>query len=213
MSVAMKQPREVVRLWEMVAAGEEESLKTIFQGYRSTLDYPGCMHFATFLRWNEGAKVILTVRDSPEQWAQSARSTIYSSSWQKTLLTKLLFSLPLTNFYYLQYIQKIAFSAHKTNPTKRNSDLETLYIEWNNHVIETVPDQRLLVYNVKEGWEPLCRFLEVPIPDDEFPFLNDSREFKKVSLFENTSRLICIAAIVTVLVVIALGLTFGLHQI
>ena len=212
MSVAMKQPRDVVKLWERVAAGEEEALRTIFQGYQSTLDYPGCTHFATFMRWNEDAKVILTVRDSPEEWTRSVRSTIFSSSWSKTLLMKLLFSLPLSNLYYLQYIQQVSFNAHNVNPLDPECDLQALYTDWKEHVINTIPEDRLLVYSVKEGWEPLSRFLGVPVPDEKFPHLNNSREFKKDSYFERTRRLIYLAVIVAVLVVIALGLTFGLHK-
>ena len=212
MSVAMKQPREVVSLWESVAKGDKEALKIIFRGYRSTLDYPGCTHFATLLDWNETAKVILTVRDSPKAWARSARSTIFSPSLLRKLLLKLLFCLPLTNLYYLQYIQQTSFSAHNTNPLDPDCDLETLYTTWNNHVKETVPGDKLLVYNVKEGWGPLCRFLEVPVPEVGFPCLNDRREFKKSSVFERTNRLICLAVVVTLIAAIALGLSFGLYR-
>jgi hypothetical protein len=46
-------------------------------------------------------------------------------------------------------------------------------------VRETIGPNRLLVFDVKEGWEPLCAFLGVPVPDGEaFPHLNDTAEFK-----------------------------------
>jgi hypothetical protein len=41
-------------------------------------------------------------------------------------------------------------------------------------VRDTIDPARLLVFDVKEGWAPLCRFLEVPIPDQPFPRLNDT---------------------------------------
>jgi len=44
-------------------------------------------------------------------------------------------------------------------------------------VQEAVPSDRLLVWSVSEGWEPLCEFLEVPVPDAPFPKLNDGAEF------------------------------------
>ena len=212
MSVAMKQPREVVRLWKRVAGGEEDALKTIFQGYQSTLDYPGCTHFATFMRWNDRAKVILTVRESPEEWARSAGSTIFSLSWSKKFIMKLLFCFPLTKLYYLQFIQQVSFSAHNMSPMDEGCDLSALYTNWNNHVIKTVPADKLLVYRVDEGWGPLCTFLEVPVPDTKFPHLNNNREFRKSSFFEQTGRLLILAVIVIVMVVVALGLTFGLHK-
>ena len=45
------------------------------------------------------------------------------------------------------------------------------------------PPERLLVYDVAEGWEPLCRFLGRPVPAGaEFPRLNDRRFFRRVML-------------------------------
>jgi len=46
-------------------------------------------------------------------------------------------------------------------------------------VKRTVPPERLLVYEVKQGWEPLCRFLGVPVPETPFPHVNDSETFQE----------------------------------
>ncbi len=52
---------------------------------------------------------------------------------------------------------------------------------WNEEVKEFVPANRLLVYEVKEGWEPLCRFLGAEVPKDKpFPHLNDSDSFRSM---------------------------------
>lgn len=148
MSVAMTQPPEVVRLWKRVARGttveKEAALKTILGGFKSVLDYPSCTHFATLLAWNPGSKVILTVRDTPEQWAGSARSTIFSTSPTRRLLLHIYFSLPWSRLYYLQFMQESSFSAHPTNPLEEGCDLAGLYSEWNNHVINTTPPERLV---------------------------------------------------------------------
>jgi Sulfotransferase domain len=48
----------------------------------------------------------------------------------------------------------------------------------NRHVQQRVPPDRLLVYEVREGWEPLCRFLGVAVPAIPFPHLNDRLEFQ-----------------------------------
>lgn len=47
----------------------------------------------------------------------------------------------------------------------------------NAAVRETVPADRLLVFEVKQGWAPLCEFLEVPVPEGVFPRTNDRTEF------------------------------------
>ena len=49
------------------------------------------------------------------------------------------------------------------------------YNDWVEEVKRTVPQDKLLVFSVKEGWEPLCKFLNVPIPDQPFPRSNDTK--------------------------------------
>ena len=41
-----------------------------------------------------------------------------------------------------------------------------------NNILQEAPKDKLLVFNVKEGWEPLCKFLEKEIPDKPFPWKN-----------------------------------------
>lgn len=55
-----------------------------------------------------------------------------------------------------------------------------VYDGHNYEVKNLIPKQQLLVYDVREGWEPLCRFLEVPIPEEPFPRLNDSQAMKTI---------------------------------
>ena len=52
---------------------------------------------------------------------------------------------------------------------------------WKEGVKEFVPEDRLLVYEVKEGWDPLCTFLVVEVPKGKpFLHLNDSDSFRKL---------------------------------
>lgn len=54
------------------------------------------------------------------------------------------------------------------------------YNEWIEEVQKTVPKERLLVFSVKEGWEPLCRFLDLPVPEQPFPRSNDTQFIQKL---------------------------------
>jgi hypothetical protein len=54
-----------------------------------------------------------------------------------------------------------------------------LYNQWLEEVKQTVPKDRLLIFNVKQGWKPLCEFLEVPIPENPFPHKNETKVFRK----------------------------------
>ena len=46
------------------------------------------------------------------------------------------------------------------------------YREYNERVQTVIPKERLLVYNVKQGWEPLCMFLGCEVPQESFPWAN-----------------------------------------
>ena len=48
------------------------------------------------------------------------------------------------------------------------------YNDWISKVKENVPEKRLLIFDVKEGWDPLCQFLDVPVPKSPFPWENDT---------------------------------------
>ena len=58
---------------------------------------------------------------------------------------------------------------------------QKVYQEWNENVIKYVPKDRLLVFNVKQGWKPLCKFLNIEsIPNEPFPFVNSKQQFIKM---------------------------------
>jgi len=51
------------------------------------------------------------------------------------------------------------------------------FVAHNEAVKAAIPADQLLVYQVKEGWAPLCRFLNLPEPAEAFPRTNDRAEF------------------------------------
>ncbi len=57
----------------------------------------------------------------------------------------------------------------------RPGQLAEAISRYQEQVQRNIPEHRLLVWNVQEGWEPLCRFLDVDVPQAQFPRLNDSR--------------------------------------
>jgi hypothetical protein len=65
-------------LWQAAANGEEVDWKAVFDGFQSTVDWPGCTFWEPLMEVFPDAKVLLTVRD-PESWYESARNTIYAS--------------------------------------------------------------------------------------------------------------------------------------
>jgi hypothetical protein len=136
---------------------------------------------------------LLTVRD-PEKWYESVQSTIYQvvsrrkSSPFSGLLFRLLFPhMPQTIEMMKTLIWEGTFNGHF-------ADKDYAIEIFNQHIEEVkkyVPPERLLVYNVKEGWEPLCIFLGVEVPRDKpFPHLNDRASFNGRGGWQRFSRTI-----------------------
>lgn len=77
----------------------------------------------------------------------------------------------------------------------------------NAEVKRTVPPEQLLVYNVKQGWEPLCEFLGVPVPDEPFPHANEKERFQKMAQYRNIMGNTLIAVSVAAIAgLVALGI-------
>lgn len=129
----------------------------------------------------DGVKVILTVRDDVSRWVDSWRSVAY--------LGDLLHSAPFSWVPSARGLRAYREHAWKHVPTGGRPELyldpETLregyHLHYNN-VVESIPKERLLIFNVKQGWEPLCEFLDVPVPDIPFPFVNDKTKVRGLML-------------------------------
>jgi hypothetical protein len=173
---------EHVELWRAATQGKPLDWERILGDYRSTVDWPGCTFYNELMENYPDAKVILTVRD-PQRWYESAYKTIYT-------MTRSAASSPI--FYVAslvmprakgvkrarQMIEEIVWERDLEGRFEdREYAIET-FERHNEEVKQRVPAEKLLVYEVKEGWAPLCEFLGVEVPDKPFPHLNDSEVFR-----------------------------------
>ncbi|MGI9262377.1 MAG: sulfotransferase family protein [Woeseiaceae bacterium] len=140
----------------------------IYDGYASAVDWPTAGFFRELVVAYPDAKFVHTERD-PERWADSFGSTIY----------KLLASIPETPPEMHEWLNMVVDVAAKTGfpPGMERDELVAGFVAHNNAVRECIPDDQLLIFEVKQGWAPLCEFLDVPIPDEDFPRTNDREEF------------------------------------
>lgn len=175
----LAQPQEV-SYWEAAEKGESVDWDALFEGYRSGVDFQVFRHYGALAQHYPDAKVILTVRD-PEKWYESALSTIYRAGpppLQKALLAlRLPFSPRLRK---LIRVFRLSGNVWRKDFGGRFEDKAYALKTFEAHVEavkRTIPEERLLVYEVGEGWEPLCAFLNVPVPDKPFPHLNDRLSF------------------------------------
>ena len=114
------------------------------------------------------AKVLLSLRDA-DKWFESTQATIFNPAMSGMLLDS-----PLRTFFELTVWKDFGAPIH---------DRAFMVEYFRDHTAEvqrTVPRERLLVYDVAQGWEPLCRFLQVPVPDAPFPHVNTREEQQRM---------------------------------
>ena len=172
---------EHVELWRAATQGKPVAWEQIFDGYRATVDWPGCAFYAELMESNPDAKVILTVRD-PEEWYESAHNTIYRISGAASSPIFYLASLVVPAAKRMKHAHRMIIEVVWQRDLggrfeDRGYAIET-FERHNEEVKRHVPAEKLLVYEVGEGWGPLCEFLGVEVPDEPFPHLNDSEVFR-----------------------------------
>jgi hypothetical protein len=176
--------KEAIRKWER---GEPIAWDEVFGNYRATVDFPAANFYAELTEAYPEAKVVLTVRD-PQRWYDSARSafgnipTIDPSRARGHLIAKamsLLFPTLWQAMSAMQEMREGSGMAFDGSP----EDKEHATKEFERHIREVkerVPARRLLVYEVKQGWVPLCEFLGVEAPREPFPRLNERDQFPEL---------------------------------
>lgn len=154
-------------LWQAALAGRPD-WKATFEGFASAVDWPTARFFRDLNAAYPEAKFILGHRD-PRTWADSFGETIYK-----------LIAEADTAPDHLQEWLAMAREVIRQTGIPMDTDragLEAAFIAHLDAVKAEIPPERLLVYQVSEGWEPLCAFLGVPVPDEPFPRTNDRSEF------------------------------------
>jgi hypothetical protein len=183
--VELLQNPEDIALWEKAGEGQTIDWDSLLEEYQAIVDFPGCRHYQELMTYYPEAKVILTVRD-PETWYESSRDTILEAgpkSFQK-LMTIIFqpFSSRLRKIMRIVHLNRDYWQHIFEGRLEDKSYVMRVFNQHIDEVKQTVPSERLLVYQVKEGWEPLCRFLGKPVPEGKsFPNLNKRSSFKQMS--------------------------------
>jgi Sulfotransferase domain len=191
-------------MWEAAARGEAVDWDRVLGGYRATVDWPGAAFYEQLSQNYPEARVILTVRD-PDRWYDSASATIYDvgKAGASPFLRMLALAVPpLNRFRRARHMIDTVVWQGTFNGRfgDRHYAIRT-FQDWNRRVGERIPADRLLVYEVTEGWAPLCRFLDAPVPDTPFPHLNDVQSFRR---FVRRMRMLSIA-VPTLLVAVSVA--------
>ncbi len=162
-----------VDLWLDVVAGKPD-WSAIFGNYVATVDFPACTYWRELADAYPDAKILLSVRD-PERWFASTQKTIFSKRMQA-----------YQDGSKWGGMAKATIDAHIGGDLNDKDKVIAAYLAHNEAVKAAFGPERLLVFEAKEGWGPLCEFLDVPVPDAPYPNVNSSQEFEAVwELFES----------------------------
>ena len=163
---------EHIDLWNRAIEGHALEVDKLFANYTSAVDWPAVAFLPELLRQYPDAKVVLTLRDSND-WFESATKTIFKF-------------MPLSHLVSDNAVQKMVDMAKRLILehvfSNKHFDKDHCVGVYNRHiegVTQLVPEDRLLMYKVSDGWGPLCHFLGVSVPNKPFPFTNDRKSFLK----------------------------------
>jgi hypothetical protein len=158
---------ESMALWIEAAAGRPD-WEAIFAGYRSAVDYPTAAYWREIAAFYPKAKVIHSVRD-PEAWFRSTQATIFAPGGgvSQALATG---EGPQAAFF--------KSFAGDFGPHLHDHDFLVDYFRRHTEAVKAaIAPERLLIYEAGQGWEPLCRFLNLPVPAEPYPSENSTQEF------------------------------------
>jgi hypothetical protein len=161
-------PREV-GLWMDAARGKAD-WSVNYAGYHAAVDWPTAAFWRELSEAFPDAKLLLTVRD-PEAWCVSFSNTIYP-------LIEAAEQASPEERPFLEMVTAVVTRTGFRIPSTRDE----IIAAFNRHVAAvkaTIPPERLLVFDVREGWAPLCAYLGVPLLEADFPRTNNTEEFWK----------------------------------
>ncbi len=167
--VELRQHPEQIPVWDEATDGASVDWERLLAGYRSIVDWPGCHFWRELTQRYPAAKVILTVRD-PKSWYRSAAATIFRFMAEKPKEDPAALA-------QWRLCRKMILEQTFGGSTADEA-LATAVLEMHNEEVgRTIAAERLLVFDVKQGWEPLCGFLGVAVPEVPFPRTNSTEEF------------------------------------
>jgi hypothetical protein len=171
--------------WAEIMRGGTAEWEALFSGYQSAVDWPVAAYYRDLMAVYPEAKVILTVRD-PHSWHRSIMTTFYQAQRKSVLrLTRML--PPLHHF-----LTAMEHAIWQGVFQDRLEDKEHAIRVFNRHIHEVgraVPAERLLVFEARQGWEPLCSFLNVPIPIDQpYPHRHKGAAMRQFLNYTNLTK-------------------------
>ncbi len=153
-----------------------------FDGFKGSVDYPGCLYIEELLALKPDLKVIHTTRD-PEDWHRSVTESIYRGvpKGAGDIFRMIKNSMLHKDFRRLAPVfmhnEKIIWKGQFKSRFEDKELAISVYLEHERRIRELVPADQLLIFDIKDGWPPLCEFLGLEVPECPFPRSNQRDEF------------------------------------
>lgn len=183
MNRVFEDPKSSCKFWvnAIDKTPKQHDWQRFFVNYKATVDFPSVAFYKEIMDAFPNAKVILTVRD-PHRWYKSFRETIVESH-------RKMWSFPMNIFAAFSSIANTMWMMRKVNERffgdafNHFDDEAAMVAVFERHAEEVkqhVPPNRLLIFHVKDGWQPLCDFLGLPIPCNAFPHVNTTADYNQI---------------------------------
>jgi len=154
------------RQWADAADGKPVDWDAVFEGFGATVDWPACDFYGELADKYPQARVILSVRDAND-WFESTQATIFRETNHASAPPE-----------WVEMFKKLIVRNKFAGDLHDRDHCIGVYERHNDEVRRTIAPERLLEYRPGDGWEPLCTFLDVPLPEGPYPKTNSTEEFQ-----------------------------------
>ena len=171
---------EHIGVWDAAVHGDTPDWGQFLSGYVATVDWPAAAFWRPLSeQWTE-AVVLLSVRDDSAKWWKSAHETIFEATALPTP--------PDEGAAAFTNMTKAMLDECFTPQWREEAPARAAYEAHNESVRASVPAERLVEWHPGDGWEPLCRALGTAVPDEPFPHLNSTDEFRAMLGLDGTPQ-------------------------
>jgi hypothetical protein len=174
-----------MKYWTEIMRGGKAEWEALFNGYQAALDWPVAAYYRDLMTVYPDAKVILTVRD-PHSWHRSIMTTLYQA--QRKSVVRLTRIIPPLH----RFLHAMEYAIWQDLFQDKLEDKDYAIKVFNKHIEEVkrvVPPERLLIFEARQGWEPLCSFLNVPVPVDQpYPHRHNGTPMRRFLKYTNLTK-------------------------
>jgi hypothetical protein len=156
---------EHIKDWAAAGKGTMPDWRRLFAGYRAAVDWPMCSFWEEIAAVHPDALVLLSVRDA-DSWWQSASETIFKGM-----------QLGAERMPEWHAMVRDIMESRFVWPPDDEAKTKAAYERWNEQVRARAPRRRFLEWRASDGWEPICKALDLPVPNEPFPRVNTRDEF------------------------------------